>query len=72
MGYSWILIIAMYTPGGDFINKSTIEFANKKDCELVKKQLPSMDHPFHVQHKGLCVTRAHWEGKKQMPGVAYD
>jgi hypothetical protein len=25
-----------------------------------------------VKHKGLCVTRDHWEGKKQMPGVAYD
>jgi hypothetical protein len=69
---SWILIIAMYSPGGDFINKSTLSFTNKSECEAVRKQLPTLDHPFHVQHKGLCVTRAHWEGKKQMPGVAYD
>jgi len=69
---SWILIIAMYSPGGDFINKSTLSFTNKTECEAVRKQLPALDSPLHVRHKGLCVTQAHWEGKKQMPGVAYD
>jgi len=55
---SWILIIAMYSPGGDFLN--------------IKVQLSQLDSPMQVKHKGLCVTKAHWEGKKQMPGVAYD
>jgi len=72
MTYSWILIIFMQSPGGDFIGKQTIGFASKKDCEAVRMQLPNLDQPMHVKFKGLCVTRDHWEGKKQMPGVAYD
>ena len=72
MTYSWILIIAMFSPGGDFIGKQTIDFVSKKDCETVRIQLPNLDNPMRVRHKGLCVTRDHWEGKKQMPGVAYD
>lgn len=72
MTYSWILIIAMYTPGGDFISKDTLGFNSQKSCEAVKIQLSKLDHPMKVQHKGLCVTRDHWEGKKQMPGIAYD
>ena len=72
MTYSWILIIAMYSPAGDFIDKQTITFNSKKDCEAVKIQLSKLDNPMRVTHKGLCVTRDHWEGKKQMPGVAYD
>jgi hypothetical protein len=72
MTYSWILIIAMYSPAGDFISKDTVGFESKTACELVRVQLPNLDHPMRVKHKGLCVTRDHWEGKKQMPGVAYD
>jgi hypothetical protein len=72
MTYSWILIIAMHSPAGDFMGKNTVGFNSQKDCEAVKVQLPKLDHPLKVRHKGLCVTREHWEGKKQMPGLAYD
>jgi hypothetical protein len=72
MTYSWILIIFMQSPGGDFIGKQTVGFASRKDCEAVRMQLTNLDHPMRVQHKGLCVTKDHWEGKKQMSGVAYD
>jgi hypothetical protein len=72
MTYSWILIVAMYSPAGDFMGKNTVEFESKKTCESVRVQLSKLDNPMHVHHKGLCVTRDHWEGKKQMPGVAYD
>jgi hypothetical protein len=72
MTYSWILIVAMYTPGGDFIGKDTLNFTSQKACEAVKIQLSKLDAPMQVRHKGLCVTRDHWEGRKQMPGVAYD
>jgi len=72
MTYSWILIIAMYSPAGDFMSKDIMEFKSQKECEAVKVQLPKLDHPMRVTHKGLCVTRDHWEGKKKMPNVAYD
>ena len=68
----WILIIAMFSPSGDFIDKRTVEFQSRKDCEAVKTQLPVMNSPMGIKHKGLCVTRDHWTGKKQMAGVAYD
>jgi hypothetical protein len=70
--HSWILIIAMHSPAGDFMDKQALAFNSRKDCEAVKAQLSNLDHPMRVKHKGLCVTRDHWEGKKQMPGVAYD
>jgi hypothetical protein len=72
MTYSWILIIAMHSPAGDFVGKDTMKFESQKACEAAKTQLPNLDYPLRVKHKGLCVTRDHWEGKKQMPGVAYD
>ena len=72
MTYSWILIVAMYSPAGDFMGKDIIKFESKQACESVKIQLPNLDHPMRVRHKGLCVTRDHWEGKKKMTGVDYD
>jgi hypothetical protein len=69
---SWILIIAMFSPGGDFIDKRTLAFNSKKDCEAARMQVARSDSPMGVKHKGLCVTSDHWEGKRQMPGVAYD
>ena len=72
MNYSWILIVAMHSPAGDFMNKDIIKFESQKACEAAKVQLSNLDTLMRVKHKGLCVTRDHWEGKKQMPGVAYD
>ena len=31
MTYSWILIIAMYSPAGDFMGKNTVGFNNQKE-----------------------------------------
>ena len=72
MTYSWILIIALHTPGGDFIGKNSVGFHTQKDCESVKVQLANLDSPMKVSHKGLCVTRDHWVGTKQMPGINLD
>lgn len=68
----WVLIIAMMTPGGDFMDKRIIEFKTRKECEAVRAQLPVLDTPYQVQHRGLCVTMAHWTGKKKDKGVAFD
>ena len=68
----WILIIALFSPAGDFMNKNIVEFKTRQDCEAVRVQLPRLDSPFGVKHQGVCVTRQHWLGKQKMPGVAYD
>jgi hypothetical protein len=72
MTYSWILIIAMYSPAGDFMSKNTIGFNSQKECEAVRLQLANLDNPMKVRYKGLCVTKEHWEGKKKMPGIHLD
>jgi hypothetical protein len=69
---NWILIIFMTSPGGDFVGKDIMYFESKKFCDAVRVQLPVLNSPMGLKHKGICVTRDHWEGKKQMPGVAYD
>ena len=72
---NWVLIIFMTSPGGDFLGKDIMYFENKKSCDAVRVQLPALDRMewlMGVKHKGICVTRDHWEGKKKMPGVAYD
>ena len=69
---AWILIIAMYSPGGDYMDKTTLEFNTQKDCESVRAQLAILDTPLGVKHKGICVTKDHWTGKKPMKGIALD
>ena len=56
MTYSWVLIIAMFSPGGDFIGNQTINFVSKKDCEAVRMQLPNLNRPMHIKYKGMCVN----------------
>ena len=66
----WVLIVAMFSPGGDFIGKIVEGPFSKTECIEKKNKLkPTV---FDVQLKGLCVTKDHWEGKKQMTGVALD
>lgn len=71
---NWILIIALYSPGNDFIGKRIIEFETKKQCETVRGQLYLLDQtdPLAVKHKGVCVTKDHYTGKQYMPGMALD
>lgn len=68
----WVLIIAMFSPGGEFMDKRTVDFKTQADCQAVAGQLGRLDNAQRVKHRGLCVTRDHWTGKKQMKGVAYD
>lgn len=69
---AWVLIIAMYSPGGDFMDKRHLVLPDQKACVQAKAQIEKTESPMGVKVKGLCVTQAHWEGKKQMKGVDYD
>jgi len=69
----WILLVAMLSPGGDFINKVPVTMPTKTACEQAIKTLPKKgEHPMGVQYRGLCVTQAHWTGKKIMKDVPLD
>jgi hypothetical protein len=67
----WVLIIAMFSPGGDFVDKyAEGPIASRAECVSRQQALKSTSG--QVQLKGVCVTKDHWEGKKQMIGMAYD
>ena len=74
---TWLLLIAMYTPGGDFIDKQVVdyEFKSKADCVAVQRSMPNLDldaGAMGVKHRGLCITKDHWTGKRPMKDVALD
>lgn len=66
----WMLIVALFSPGGDFIGKFVDGPFTKAECVEKKNKLKPT--ALNVQLKGLCVTKDHWDGKKQMTGVALD
>jgi hypothetical protein len=68
----WVLIIAMFSPQGEFMSKHAQGPLTKAECERQVQELKNIRGTVGQRFKGLCVTRDHWEGKKQMTGVAYD
>ena len=70
---NWILLISLLSPGGDFIDKVPVEMPTKAACQKAAKELPQHgENPMGLQFKGVCVTMAHWTGKKVDKGVALD
>jgi hypothetical protein len=70
---SWVLVIAMFSPGGDYMDKIPVPVPNKVACEQARSELPIHgEDPFGIQYKAVCVTREHWEGKKPMKRVPLD
>ena len=53
------------------MDKYSMEFSTKSQCESVRLSLSSLDNGL-AKHKGLCVTHDHWTGKKPMKGVPLD
>jgi hypothetical protein len=68
---NWVLIVFMFSPGGDYINRTVTEFESKKQCEVALKRAVEK-HPLGVKQNGICVTKDHWTGKKYMDNVALD
>lgn len=68
---NWVLIVFMFSPGGDYMNRTVTEFESKKQCEVALKQAVEKQ-PLGVKQNGICVTKAHWTGKKYMDNVALD
>lgn len=68
---NWILIVAMFSPAGDYMDKYTLGPMSEKQCIQEKSRL-SERVIMGVSRKGICVTEAHWNGTKPMPNVAHD
>ena len=68
----WVLVIAFLSPGGDFMGKQGIVLPNRASCQRAVVALAQRQEPMPMQLRGVCVTRAHWEGKAQDKGMAFD
>jgi hypothetical protein len=68
----YILILAFLSPGGDFMGKHGIVQQDRATCQQSLKVIQNQVTPMGGKVRALCVTRAHWEGKAQDKGVAFD
>ena len=70
---NYILLVAFLSPGGDFMDKVPVEMPNKAACVKALANLPKRgEDPMGVQFQGVCITKDHWQGKKQMKNVPLD
>jgi hypothetical protein len=68
MTAGWILIIAINTTGGKFVEKVSIgPFATKQQCQAAR-----VEGLNRFKLEKACVTQAHFEGRTIDPGVAPD
>lgn len=51
----WVLIIAFFSPGGDFMSKQEIRQANRETCEASRATI-AKDAPL-AKIRTLCVER---------------
>ena len=73
---SWVLIIGLLTPGGDFAGKMPVYFPDRASCQAALKRLAKptdVNDPMGMKYKGtVCVTADHWEGRVPMKDVPLD
>jgi hypothetical protein len=68
MTAGWILIIAINTTSGKFVEKISIgPFASKQQCQAAR-----IDGLKRFRLEKVCVTQAHFEGRSIDPGVTPD
>jgi hypothetical protein len=67
----WILVVAMFSPGGDFIGKYEMPAASLQKCNDKRKVVQGRDE-FGIDYRAICVTFEHWQGIKPMPKVPMD
>ena len=68
MTAAWILIIAINTTSGKFVEKISIgPFATKQQCQAAQ-----IDGLKRFKLEKVCVTQAHFEGRSIDPGVPLD
>ena len=64
----WILIVALHTTSGQFIQKIGFgTFPTKKDCMAIK-----IEGLNQWKLNKVCVSKSHWEGRSIDPGVTPD
>ena len=68
---AWILIIALFSPTGEWQTQyAEGPLKTEQECKQRAKELKYDRTKLII--KGICVTHEHWTGKKYMPGVGLD
>lgn len=52
---TWLLLIAFYTPGGDYIYTSKNEFSSRQECEQVRQASVIQSWPMGQRVRAVCV-----------------
>jgi hypothetical protein len=68
----YVLILAFFSPGGNFMSKQGIVQRDLATCQQSLKVVQDQVTPMGVKMRALCVSKDHWEGKAQDKGVALD
>lgn len=68
----WVLIISMFSPGGDYLDKRHVVLQDQRTCQSAKVTVETAESPMGIKVKGLCVTYGHWTGRKPMRDVPMD
>ena len=68
----YVLIMAFFSPGGDFMSKQAISQKDRATGEQSLSVVQNQVTPLGGRIRALWVTRAHWEGKIQDKGLAFD
>ena len=68
----YVLILAFLSPAGDFMSKQGIVQKDRATCQQSLNVIQNQVTPLGARIMALCVTKAHWEGKAQDKGVAFD
>lgn len=68
MNNAWILIVALHTTSGKFVDKFELgPFPNKQACMATK--ISGLNQ---WKLNKVCVSQTHWEGRNIDPGVLPD
>jgi hypothetical protein len=70
---NWVLIIALYSPAGDFIGKRHEVLPDQKTCAQHQQEINQREpSPIGVRERAICVTRDHWTGRRPMKDINMD
>ena len=69
---AWVLVIFMFSPGGDFLGKVGVPYQDSASCQKAVRDIAQVKDPMQVQLKTMCVTRGHCDGTKPMKNVPLD
>jgi hypothetical protein len=51
----WVLILSLFTPGGDLIEQQRFPVKDRQACLEASQEMKDRLHPMHIKYKTKCV-----------------